>query len=149
MRIYKLALAVSLAATLAACGGGGDENETMAATFQTYAVDVSSQTVKAGDVITGVAEFKTYGPLIESVRWEAMETTQSVGLVTFGDPDCSSPLINNRDVAGTERKSSYWKCETPIFASYGTKGNFRVIATAIDTNGNTAKDEILVTVNPR
>ena len=55
MRYLKHAMALSLASALAACGGGGDENETVAATFQTNVVNVSSQTVKAGNIINGDA----------------------------------------------------------------------------------------------
>lgn len=148
MRYLKLALVLSLASALAACGGGGDENETMAATFQTNVVNVSSQTVEAGNIINGVAEFKTFGPTIESVYWEVIATTDSVGILTFSDAACASPEINNRDVAGSEKKSSLWRCQTEIIAPDGSKGNFRVFATAIDSNGNTAKDEVLVTVTP-
>ncbi|MCB1031874.1 MAG: hypothetical protein KDA95_11085, partial [Acidimicrobiales bacterium] len=143
----KHAMALSLASALAACGGGGDENETVAATFQTNVVNVSSQTVKAGNIINGVAEFKTFGPTIESVVWSVMATTDSVGSLAFSDAECESPEINNRDVSA-DKKSSLWRCQTEISAPKGSKGNFRVFATATDSNGNTAKDEILVTVTP-
>ncbi|MFC7436106.1 hypothetical protein ACFQNJ_16470 [Hydrogenophaga bisanensis] len=147
MRYLKHAMALSLASALAACGGGGDENETVAATFQTNVVNVSSQTVKAGNIINGVAEFKTFGPTIESVVWSVMATTDSVGSLAFSDAECESPEINNRDVSA-DKKSSLWRCQTEISAPKGSKGNFRVFATATDSNGNTAKDEILVTVTP-
>ncbi len=148
MRKTKLFASLSLVAVLAACGGGGDENETVAPTFQTYAVNVSSQTVKAGNIINGVAEFRTFGPEIASVVWSVMATTDSVGSLAFSDAECESPEINNRDVAGSEKKSSLWRCQTEISAPKGSKGNFRVFATAVDSVGNTAKDEILVTVTP-
>lgn len=147
MRYLKHAMALSLASALAACGGGGDENETVAATFQTNVVNVSSQTVKAGNIINGVAEFKTFGPTIESVVWSVMATTDSVGSLAFSDAECESPEINNRDVSA-DKKSSLWRCQTEISAPKGSKGNLRVFATATDSNGNTAKDEILVTVTP-
>lgn len=147
MRYLKLAMVLSVASALAACGGGGDENETVAATFQTNVVNVSSQTVKAGNIINGVAEFKTFGPTIESVVWSVMATTDSVGSLAFSDAECESPEINNRDVSA-DKKSSLWRCQTEISAPKGSKGNFRVFATATDSNGNTAKDEILVTVTP-
>lgn len=147
MRYLKHAMALSLASALAACGGGGDENETVAATFQTNVVNVSSQTIKAGNIINGVAEFKTFGPTIESVVWSVMATTDSVGSLAFSDAECESPEINNRDVSA-DKKSSLWRCQTEISAPKGSKGNFRVFATATDSNGNTAKDEILVTVTP-
>ena len=147
MRYLKHAMALSLASALAACGGGGDENETVAATFQTNVVNVSSQTVKAGNIINGVAEFKTFCPTIESVVWSVMATTDSVGSLAFSDAECESPEINNRDVSA-DKKSSLWRCQTEISAPKGSKGNFRVFATATDSNGNTAKDEILVTVTP-
>lgn len=147
MRYLKHAMALSLASALAACGGGGDENETVAATFQTNVVNVSSQAVKAGNIVNGVAEFKTFGPTIESVVWSVMATTDSVGSLAFSDAECESPEINNRDVSA-DKKSSLWRCQTEISAPKGSKGNFRVFATATDSNGNTAKDEILVTVTP-
>lgn len=148
MRIFALLASLFVLASVTACGGGEDSDPGTANTFQAYTVDVDRASAKAGTYIAASAEFKTLGPTIESVTWSYMLVGNAAGTLTLSDETCTNAQVNVRSVAGSDKKASTWRCETTVMGPSGSKGQFRLVATAVDSDGNTARDETVVTITP-
>ena len=145
-KAIKLGAACVMVASLAACGGGEDADPGIADTFQTYKVNVDRLEAKAGVNIAASADFTTFGPTIKQAYWRYRPIGDATGTLSFSDEACADAQINNRTVEGTDKKRSIWRCETTVTGQTGTKGQFRLLATAIDSDGNTAQDAIVITI---
>lgn len=133
---------------LAACGGGGDDDPATAASFQLNTVSTDRDAAAAGSFITATAEFETFGPTISEVFWRSIPIGDASGTVEFDDPFCDSGQKNVRSAPGTDKQSAFWRCITSVTGVDGAKGGHRLIATAIDSNGNTAIAETVITITP-
>lgn len=148
MRPIALLASLSFVAALQACGGGSDDVPAVANTFRTYTVNVNTQSVKAGSYINATAEFQTFGPSISSVTWHYSHTNNAKGELAFSDVDCALGRKNTREVNGSDKVVTIWQCDTSVLAESGSKGEIMLIATAVDSDGNTADDQILISITP-
>lgn len=133
--------------TLVGCGGGGEADPAVAATFRTHTVVLDRGVASAGTYVNATAEFETFGPTIAGVTWRGTHVGAGAGDLVFSDASCKGALKNVRDVAGSEKKAAFWRCTTTVLAEDGTDGQFVVTATAVDSDGNSTAAEAGLTIN--
>lgn len=148
MYTIKHLFLVSAVAALAACGGGGEEGD-LGRTFQRHDVSPAETiSVKAGTYVALAVDSQTLGPALASQTWKAVPVGATDGEIEFTDSACEDATKSSRDVPGSDKVVSTWHCETSVRAAAGSKGQFRIINTAIDAEGNSEQDDVLLVVTP-
>jgi hypothetical protein len=145
--LFVAATALVLA-SLSACGGGEDADPGVANTFLTYSVQVDRQEAKVGVNVAAAADFVTFGPTIKQAYWLYEPMGDATGQLSISDDACVNAQVNVQTAAGSDKKRATWRCETSVRGLAGAKGKFRLVATAVDSDGNTAKDDIVLTITP-